>query len=56
MSGYRGRERDEDYARIVVFVMDSKHRNKGIDKALNQEAEAWVKENGLDMKRQARGL
>ncbi|ALP36068.1 hypothetical protein ASL14_07690 [Paenibacillus sp. IHB B 3084] len=40
-------ERNEDYARIVVFVMDSKHRNKGIGKALNQEAEAWAKENGL---------
>ncbi|MET3210475.1 UNVERIFIED_CONTAM: GNAT superfamily N-acetyltransferase [Paenibacillus sp. PvR008] len=32
------------YDRIVVFVMDSKHRNKGIGKALNQEAEAWARE------------
>ncbi|MHB0882403.1 GNAT family N-acetyltransferase [Paenibacillus sp. SEL1] len=40
-------ERNEKYARIVVFVMDSKHRNKGIGKALNEEAEAWAKENGV---------
>ncbi|MGW8957329.1 GNAT family N-acetyltransferase [Paenibacillus sp. NPDC055715] len=40
-------EMKQRYDRIVVFVMDSKHRNKGICKALNQEAEAWAKENDM---------
>ncbi|MEC1153960.1 GNAT family N-acetyltransferase [Cytobacillus horneckiae] len=34
------------YVRIVVLVVDSNYRNKGIGKQLLEEAESWAKEIG----------
>ncbi|MCM3180665.1 GNAT family N-acetyltransferase [Cytobacillus horneckiae] len=39
-------ELDGLYVRIVVLVVDSNYRNKGIGKQLFEEAESWAKEIG----------
>lgn len=39
-------ELDGSYVRIVAFIVDSKHRRKGIGKKLIQEAESWAREQG----------
>ncbi|WP_349408667.1 GNAT family N-acetyltransferase [Pseudalkalibacillus sp. SCS-8] len=39
-------ERDGTYVRIVAFVVDAKHRRKGIGRKLLEQAEEWAKEQG----------
>lgn len=42
-----GYENNEDYIRIIAFVVHSKYRPQGIGKALIQEAEDWAIKKGV---------
>ena len=41
-------ENDGTYVRILVFVVDSNYRRKGIGEKLIQKAEKWAKEQGAN--------
>ncbi|MBA2174855.1 GNAT family N-acetyltransferase [Halobacillus locisalis] len=41
-------EKNENYIRIVAFVVDSKYRKNGIGDKLIQKAEEWAMEQGLN--------
>lgn len=40
-------EKNEDYIRIIAFVVHSKYRQQGIGGALIQGAEKWATKNGI---------
>jgi GNAT superfamily N-acetyltransferase len=42
-----GYEKNEDYIRIIAFVVHSKHRKKGIGGHLIQGAEEWALKKGV---------
>ncbi|MHA6252777.1 GNAT family N-acetyltransferase [Oceanobacillus sp. CAU 1775] len=41
-------EKNENYVRIVAFVVDSNHRKQGIGEKLIGKAEEWAREHGAN--------